>query len=132
LVAVGRRAVGFVLRVADGVVNFVGAVAGLAGRDALCVGFTVACTVTVGVTVTVGTNVAVAVGCVVAVAASGLPDEPHPPTSACRGDLVAWATDRSGSANESTTWVKSRAVAYAPAGSPVSGSGARIVMLTMP
>jgi hypothetical protein len=49
-----------------------------------------------------------------------------------RGDLVAWATDRSSSANESTTWVKSRAVAYAPAGSSVSGSGARIVMLTMP
>ena len=74
------------VRVADGVVFFVGALAGLAGRDALCVGFTVAvavaATVTMGVTVTVGTTVAVAVGCVVAVAASGLPDEPHPPTSA--------------------------------------------------
>jgi hypothetical protein len=70
------------VRVTDGVVFFVGAVAGLTGRDALCVGFTVASTVTVGVTVTVGTTVAVTVGCVVAVAASGLPDEPHPPTSA--------------------------------------------------
>jgi hypothetical protein len=83
LVAVGRRIVGFVLiRVADGVAFFVGTVAGLTGRDTLCVGFTVACTVTVGVTVTVGTTVAVTAGCVVAVAASELPDEPHPPTSA--------------------------------------------------
>jgi hypothetical protein len=59
LVTVGRGTLGFVLvLVADGVVFFVGAVAGLAGRDALCVVFTVAATVTV----TVGTTVAVTVG----------------------------------------------------------------------